>query len=121
MGLFSKNELTPEELEAKQALKAEKRAERQRKAQEGFETLNRMSAESKAKKDFKKSIHCPNCKSQNVQFMQNKRKGFSVGKAAGGAILTGGIGTLAGFAGKAGDNQWICMDCGRTFETKAKK
>lgn len=36
----------------------------------------------------------------NVEFMQNNRKSFSVGKAAGGAILTGGVGTLAGFAGK---------------------
>ena len=48
--------------------------------------------------------------------MQNNRKGFSIGKAVGGAILTGGIGTLAGFAGKKGKNEWHCSDCGRTFK-----
>lgn len=45
-------------------------------------------------------IKCKYCRSTNVAFMQNNRKGFSIGKAVGGAILTGGIGTLAGFAGK---------------------
>jgi len=45
---------------------------------------------------------CPYCHSKNIQFMNQDRKGFSVGKAAAGAILTGGIGTLAGFAGKKG-------------------
>ncbi len=120
MGFFSKKDMSPEELKAREEIKAAKRAERQRKAQEGMATLAQMSAESKAKKEFKKSIHCPHCKSQNVQFMQNKRKGFSAGKAVGGAILTGGIGTLAGFAGKDGNNQWVCMSCGRTFETKNK-
>ncbi len=32
--------------------------------------------------------------------MQNNRKGFSTGKAIGGAVLTGGVGAIAGFAGK---------------------
>ncbi|BDQ51677.1 hypothetical protein [Enterococcus faecalis] len=54
----------------------------------------------------------------NVEFMQNNRKSFSVGKAAGGAILTGGVGTLAGFAGKKGKNQWHCKNCGNTFTSK---
>lgn len=48
--------------------------------------------------------------------MQNNRKGFSVGKATGGALLTGGIGLLAGFAGKKGKNEWYCNNCGRTFK-----
>lgn len=61
-------------------------------------------------------IKCKYCKSTNVSFMQNNRKGFSIGKAVGGAILTGGIGTLAGFAGKKGKNEWHCSDCGRTFK-----
>ena len=51
---------------------------------------------------FHNGVHCPKCRSMNVEFMQNNRKSFSVGKAAGGAILTGGVGTLAGFAGKKG-------------------
>ena len=50
--------------------------------------------------------------------MNQDRKGFSVGKAAAGAILTGGIGTLAGFAGKKGKNNWHCNNCGRTFKKK---
>lgn len=42
-----------------------------------------------------------------------------MGKAAGGVLLTGGIGTLAGFAGKKGkENQWRCNDCGYTFSSK---
>lgn len=63
---------------------------------------------------------CPNCKSTNVDFMQNNKKNFSVGKAVAGAALTGGVGTLAGFTGKKGNNQWHCKDCGKIFETKAK-
>lgn len=64
-------------------------------------------------------VHCPYCRSLDVQFMQNNRKAFSVGKAAAGTALTGGIGSLAGFAGKKGKkNQWRCNDCGRTFNSK---
>lgn len=47
-----------------------------------------------------KKVKCPKCKSLNVQLLGQDRKGFSVGKAIGGAILTGGIGTLAGFVEK---------------------
>lgn len=64
------------------------------------------------------TISCPSCKSINVEFLQNDKKSFSVGKAAAGAALTGGIGTLAGFAGKKGNNQWHCKNCGQLFETK---
>lgn len=64
------------------------------------------------------AIKCPRCKSTNVQFMQQGKKAFSVGKAVGGAVLTGGIGTLAGFAGKKGKKQWFCQNCNSTFETK---
>lgn len=45
---------------------------------------------------------CPQCESTNLEFMQNNQKKFSVGKAVGGALLTGGIGAIAGFAGKDG-------------------
>lgn len=68
---------------------------------------------------FYQGVYCPKCRSTDVQFMQNNRKGFSVGKAVGGGLLTGGVGTLAGFAGKKGkNNQWRCNDCGRTFKSK---
>lgn len=66
------------------------------------------------------AIKCPKCQSTNVVFMDNKKKGFSVGKAVGGTILTGGIGSLAGFAGKKGKDRWHCQDCGNTFKKKAK-
>ena len=66
----------------------------------------------------KNAIKCPHCRSKNVMFMQQGKKGFSVGKAVGGAVLTGGVGTLAGFAGKKGKKQWHCQDCGNVFETK---
>lgn len=66
-------------------------------------------------------LKCPSCKSLDIQFMQNNKKAFSVGKAAGGAILTGGVGVLAGFAGKKGDDQWRCNNCGEMFATKKQK
>lgn len=63
-------------------------------------------------------IKCPECNSLDIQFMQNNKKSFSVGKAIGGGILTGGVGTLAGFVGKKGDDQWRCNDCGNIFTSK---
>ncbi|CMX03686.1 phage protein [Streptococcus pneumoniae] len=63
-------------------------------------------------------ITCPNCKSKDVTFLQQDKKAFSVGKAVGGAVLTGGVGALAGFAGKKGNKQWHCQNCGNFFETK---
>lgn len=67
---------------------------------------------------FEKGVYCPKCRSKNVEFMQNNRKGFSAGKAVTGAALTGGIGTLAGFAGKKGKNEWHCTNCGNVFKKK---
>ena len=72
----------------------------------------------KQKKIEKNAIKCPHCSSKKVQFMQQNKKAFSVGKAVGGAVLTGGIGTLAGFAGKKGKKQWHCQECGNIFKTK---
>lgn len=66
----------------------------------------------------KSTVRCPSCNSLDIQFMQNNKKAFSVGKAVGGAVLTGGVGTIAGFAGKKGDDQWRCNDCGHVFTTK---
>lgn len=71
-------------------------------------------------KQLKKSgaVYCPHCKSIDVEFMQNNRKGFSAGKAVAGSVLVGSVGAVAGFAGKKGKDQWHCKNCGRTFEAK---
>ena len=63
-------------------------------------------------------VKCPKCKSVNIQVLGNDRKGFSIGKAVGGALLTGGVGLLAGFAGKKGKYEVFCGDCGHRFEVK---
>lgn len=82
--------------------------------------LEAFRANQEKKKQEKKQniITCPNCKSKDVTFLQQDKKAFSVGKAVGGAVLTGGIGALAGFAGKKGNKQWHCKNCGNFFETK---
>ena len=41
-------------------------------------------------------LYCPYCGSSNLT---TNTKGFGVGKALTGAVLTGGIGLLAGFVG----------------------
>ena len=75
---------------------------------------------AKAKEEFRqaRAIKCPHCKSTDVEFMVQQRKGFSVGKAAAGTIMTGGVGALAGFAGKKGKKEWHCKNCGAVFATK---
>lgn len=74
-------------------------------------------AERQAEKFEKERLRCPKCKSINIQVLGKQKKGFSVGKAVGGAILTGGIGTLAGFAGKNGKKvEFVCLDCGTQFK-----
>lgn len=77
-----------------------------------------VAAIKKAAKIEKNAIKCPKCGSKNVQFMQQDKKGFSVGKALGGAVLSGGVGAVAGFAGKKGKKQWHCLNCSNVFETK---
>lgn len=73
-----------------------------------------------AKEEFRqaRAVKCPHCKSTDVEFMVQQRKGFSIGKAAAGTILTGGVGALAGFAGKKGKKEWHCKNCGAVFTTK---
>lgn len=56
-------------------------------------------------------LYCPSCGSS--QLTANK-KGFGTGKAVTGAILTGGIGLLAGFIG-SGDIKVTCIKCGRKW------
>ena len=53
-------------------------------------------------------LYCPNCGSS--QLSANK-KGFGAGKALTGAILTGGVGLLAGFIG-SGNIKITCLQCG---------
>ena len=41
----------------------------------------------------------------------------TAGFAVGGAVLTGGVGALAGFAGKkTKQTDFVCMDCGQQFQ-----
>lgn len=62
-------------------------------------------------------IQCPNCHSKHTQFISNDSKKFSVGKAVAGTVLTGGVGSLAGFTGKKGkQNIWKCNECGTVFK-----
>ncbi|WP_331198051.1 hypothetical protein [Limosilactobacillus pontis] len=62
-------------------------------------------------------LFCPYCFSKNVQPLGQHRKGFSVGKAVGGAVLTGGVGAVAGFLGKnTKQTDFVCMDCGKQFK-----
>ena len=58
-------------------------------------------------------IRCPRCKS--TQLSANKR-GFSLGKAAAGGIITGGIGLLGGFIG-SGKVKITCLKCGNSWTT----
>ncbi len=57
-------------------------------------------------------LYCPHCGSS--QLVANK-KGFGAGKAVTGALLTGGIGLLAGFIG-SGKVKVTCLKCGSKWE-----
>lgn len=57
-------------------------------------------------------LYCPNCGSTHLTA---NKKGFGAGKAAAGAVLTGGIGLLAGFIG-SGDVKVTCLNCGQKYE-----
>ncbi|WP_255463149.1 SHOCT domain-containing protein [Lactobacillus sp. 3B(2020)] len=59
---------------------------------------------------------CPYCASHDVSPISEDKKAFSFGKAVGGALLTGGVGALAGFAGKkTGKLVWVCNNCHSKF------
>lgn len=91
--------------------------QRERKL-ETFRANQEKKKQEKKQEKKQNIITCPNCKSKDVTFLQQDKKAFSVGKAVGGAVLTGGVGALAGFAGKKGNKQWHCQNCGNFFETK---
>ena len=68
--------------------------------------------------DIERSVgqnRCPYCRSSRFEIVGQDKSSFSVGKALGGAILTGGIGVLAGFIGTKGDFQCHCQECGSMF------
>jgi hypothetical protein len=54
---------------------------------------------------------CPKCRSKNIH---SQHKGFSGKKALAGAVLTGGIGLLAGTIGSK-KIQMTCLQCGHKF------
>ena len=60
-------------------------------------------------------IHCPQCNSTQITA---QKKGFGVGKAITGTILTGGVGALAGFIG-SNNIEITCLNCG--YKWKAGK
>ena len=60
---------------------------------------------------------CPKCGSRELHAEQ---KGFSGGKALAGALLTGGIGLLAGTIGSK-DTQITCLKCGKKFKAGEAK
>lgn len=95
----------------------EKKKARQREMEE-FRANQEKKKQEKKQEKKQNIITCPSCKSKDVTFLQQDKKAFSVGKAVGGAVLTGGVGALAGFAGKKGNKQWHCQNCGNFFETK---
>jgi hypothetical protein len=66
------------------------------------------------RKKTKKQISCPKCKS--IDFTANK-KGFGLGKAVVGGILTGGVGLLGGFIGSQKVNI-TCLKCGNRWSPK---
>lgn len=55
---------------------------------------------------------CPKCGSRELHA---EHKGFSGGKALAGALITGGIGLLAGTIGSR-DTQITCLKCGNKFK-----
>lgn len=57
------------------------------------------------------TVHCPKCQSESLSA---NKKGFSGKNAAAGAILTGGIGLLAG---TVGSNKIVitCLNCGHQW------
>lgn len=61
--------------------------------------------------DNEEKLYCPYCGSTHLTA---NKKGFGAGKALTGAVLTGGIGLLAGFIG-SNKVKVTCLKCGMTF------
>lgn len=67
---------------------------------------------NKREMDKQGIVYCPRCKS--TQITANK-KGFGLGKALLGGVLTGGVGLLAGCIGK-NKIECVCLKCGHKFK-----
>lgn len=61
-------------------------------------------------------IKCPKCKSTSITA---NKKGFGLGKAVVGGVLTGGVGLLSGFIG-SNKIKLTCLSCGHTWEPRKK-
>ena len=61
--------------------------------------------------EYSEEVRCPKCNSNQLT---SNQKGFSAGKAIGGAFLTGGVGLLAGFIGSK-KVLITCLKCGKNF------
>ena len=70
---------------------------------------NPMNQQTQQQEEY---LCCPRCGSRELHA---EHKGFSGGKALAGAIVTGGIGLLAGTIGSR-DTQITCLKCGNTFK-----
>ena len=57
-------------------------------------------------------IKCPSCQSMNIA---PSEKGFSLGKAAAGAILLGPIGLFGGMFGRK-NIEFVCQACGHKWK-----
>lgn len=116
--LERKKQFEQHKLELQQQ-KAELRQIKEAKKHEREKRFEEIQLDSQRRQKERHKIKCPRCGSENFQLIGDHRKGFSVGKAVGGAVLTGGIGTLAGFAGgKTNKTDFVCLDCGKKFVTK---
>jgi len=69
------------------------------------------TSSSKDSSYVEEKIKCPNCES--TQLTANK-KGFGLGKAVAGGIVTGGVGLLSGFIG-SGKVRITCLKCGYSW------
>ena len=65
---------------------------------------------------YGEELFCPFCGSEDVTPLSKHREGFSAGKAVAGAVLAGGVGALAGFAGESSSKvDWLCNECHKAF------
>lgn len=62
-----------------------------------------------------KSI-CPKCGCTDIAVVNQNDKKFSAGRALGGTILAGGIGSLAGFTGNKNKIVFVCKKCGHQWK-----
>lgn len=84
-------------------------------AEQAQKDLDKQKEADKKRKHAAAITRCSVCYSEDVTYIDNDRKEFSIGKAVAGGILTGGIGTLAGFAGKKGADIYHCNHCHQNF------